>query len=247
MAPAAMRKPRLTVGTRIRRPPSARGIARRRIAVMIGKFLLPAAALGLLGTIAIWPELDRATEQARIAFRRLAGSVEGATMTDARYRGADERGRPYTVTAEKARQSGANRVDLTAPKGDIRTENGGWLFVQSRQGVFMQQSNQLDLSGDVLLYRDDGMSLRTDSVAVDLKAGAAASAEPVQVEGPLGTLAAQGFAIFEKGDVIQFTGPLRMVVNATEAAPADGAAAAPGAGPGTQNTPPPAAPPERRP
>ena len=200
-------------GVRARAAVSLSAIARRRFLVTITKFILPVLALGLLALIAIWPELDRATRQAQVAFRRMAGAVDGASMINARYRGTDERGRPYTLTADTARQAGEGRVDLVQPKGDMATENGGWLMVQSRQGVFLQRSNQLDLSRDVMLYRADGMTLRTDAVAVDMKAGAAASATPVQMEGPLGTLDAQGFVLLDKGAVIQFTGPARMVIN----------------------------------
>jgi lipopolysaccharide export system protein LptC len=206
----------LSGGVANRRLPTAAGIARRRFAVVTSKFLLPVLGLGLLTALVLWPELDRASEQARVAFRRLSGVVEGATMLDARYRGVDEKGRPYTLTAERARQGTGDRVDLTEPKGDLRQENGGWLFVEARQGVFLQKANQVDLSKDVLLYRDDGMTLRTDSLAVDMKSGAAASSEPVHVEGPLGNLDAQGFVMFDKGGVIQFTGPARMVVNGAE-------------------------------
>lgn len=166
--------------------------------------------------MAVWPELDRATRQAQIAFRRIAGMVDGASMNNARYRGTDERGRPYTMTADTARQAGQGRIDLVEPKGDMTTENGGWLLVESRQGVFLQHSNQLDLSRDVMLYRADGMVLRTQTMAVDMKAGAASGNDAVHVEGPLGTLDAQGFVLFDKGAVIQFTGPARMVMNGTE-------------------------------
>ena len=191
-------------------------IARRRFFVTTTKFLLPLLALGLLTLMAIWPELDRATRQAQIAFRRIAGMVDGANMNLARYRGTDERGRPYTMTADVARQVGQGRVDLVEPKGDMTTENGGWLMVESRQGVFLQHSNQMDLSRDVMLYRADGMIMRTEAMAVDMKAGAASSNDPVHVEGPLGVLDAQGFVLFDKGGVIQFTGPARMVMNGTE-------------------------------
>jgi lipopolysaccharide export system protein LptC len=35
----------------------------------------------------------------------------------------------------------------------------------------------------------------------------------VHAEGPFGTLDAQGFALTDKGSVIQFTGPGRLVLN----------------------------------
>ena len=38
-------------------------------------------------------------------------------MTDARYRGVDEQGRPYTVTAATAQQVAPERVNLTDAEG----------------------------------------------------------------------------------------------------------------------------------
>ena len=84
---------------------------------------------------------------------------------------------------------------------------------QSRTGVYAPHDGQLDLTGDVLLYRDDGMTLTTDTATIDLKAGAATGAERVHAEGPFGTLDAQGFALTDRGGVIQFTGPGRLVLN----------------------------------
>jgi lipopolysaccharide export system protein LptC len=86
-------------------------------------------------------------------------------------------------------------------------------MLQAKQGVFMQHSNQLDLSHDVVLYRDDGTTMTTSSAAIDLKNGAAAGGEPVHVEGPFGILDAQGFTLLDKGSTIQFPGPAHLVLN----------------------------------
>ena len=200
--------------SRVRLPPTPRRIARRRMAVLVGKWLLPAGALALLAMIALWPEFDRAVDQSRLALKRMGQSAEGAAAVDARYRGVDERGRPYTITASVAQQVGPERVNLTDPKGDIVQEGGTWLMLQSKQGVFQQHANQLDLSQDVVLYRDDGTTFRTSSATIDLKNGAAAGAEPVHAEGPFGTLDAQGFTVTDKGAVMQFAGPAHLVMNA---------------------------------
>lgn len=202
--------------SRIHRPPSQAGIARRRFLISATKWLLPVGALALLATIALWPELDRTAEQGRVAFRRMGRDLNGAQVTDARYRGVDERGRPYTVTAATAQQVGPERINLTDPQGDVTQESGTWLMLQSKQGVFMQHASQLDLSDKVVLYRDDGTTLYTEAASIDLKNGAAASAEPVRAEGPFGTLNARGFTILDKGAIIQFTGPARLVLNARQ-------------------------------
>ena len=72
-------------------------------------------------------------------------------------------------------------------------ENGTWLYVAGEAtGCSCSTINQLDLSHDVMLYRDDGTTMLTQSAALDLKNGAAAGAEPTHAEGPFGTLDAQG-------------------------------------------------------
>jgi len=204
-----------TAASRIHRTPSPGGLARRRFIITLTKWLLPTAALLLLATIALWPEFTRMRDSARAAFQRVAAEIGGATLTDARYHGVDEQGRPYTLTAATAQQDGPDRVNLTAPKGDITLSNGTWLMVQSKLGVFLQHSGQLDLSQDVTIYRDDGTTMTTASASVDLKNGAAASSDPTHAEGPFGTLDAQGFTLTDKGTAIQFSGPAHLVLNDT--------------------------------
>ncbi len=177
------------------------------------KLALPALALALLATLALWPELQREAGQARAAARALT-TVQGATVTGARYRSVDEHGRPYTLTAATARQIGRDRVNLTDPKGDITLQNGSWMMIQSQQGVYRKTENALDLSRDVTVYRDDGTTMTTASAALDLKNGAAAGAEPVHAEGPFGKLdAAGGFTATDKGEQILFAGPARLRLN----------------------------------
>jgi lipopolysaccharide export system protein LptC len=197
---------------RVSRPPDPNDLARRRMVINLTKWLLPAAALLLLCTIALWPQISRIRDSARIAYQRMSTSVGGATVTDARYRGIDEHGHPYTVTAATAQQEGPERVNLTTPKADITLTDGTWLMLQAKHGVFLQHSSQLDLSQDVTLYRDDGTTVTTASASVDLKNGAAAGGEPTHAEGPFGTLDAQGFTVTDKGSAIQFSGPAHLVL-----------------------------------
>lgn len=203
---------------RMRRLPTTRHLARRHIAITLTKFVLPLLALALLASIAVWPEFDRAKEQALLSFRHLSGEIEGAQLIDARYHGIDEKGRPYTLTAATAQQAGPERINLTIPKGDVTLQDGTWLMLQAKQGVFIQHTNLLDLSHEVILYRDDGTTLTTASASIDMKNGAAAGAEPVHAEGPFGVLDAQGFTLLDKGSNIQFAGPAHLVLNGASSA-----------------------------
>jgi len=220
--PLMVRPPRprpalpLATAARARRVPTAGALARRRWLIRLTKWLLPATALALLSLLALWPELNRTTDEARLSFREMSGNIGGARLTDARYHAVDKLGRPYTVTATVAQQDGPDRINLTQPKGDITLSNGTWLMLQGQRGVYRQQAKQLDLSQDVTLYRDDGTTMRTASASIDLKDGAAAGAEPVHADGPFGTLEAQGFTMLDKGSTIQFSGPAKVVLSGAQ-------------------------------
>jgi lipopolysaccharide export system protein LptC len=219
---AATRRPgqRLVgvAASRLRRPPTPGGIARRRLMILLAKLVLPAMALALLTTMALWPQLKRSAADIRWNVKQMIPNVAGDTVIDARFHGIDEHGRPYTVTAEQAVQVDPDRFNLTIPKGDITLQNGTWLMLQSKNGVYRKQADALDLSHAVTLYRDDGTTMRTESAAIDLKNGAAAGAESVHAEGPFGVLDAKGgFTLTDKGEEIQFAGPAHLVLNGANA------------------------------
>jgi len=140
---------------------------------------------------------------------------EGGTLRDTRYTGFDESGNPFTITATSARQIMAGpqlpgRTELVGPAGDILLGGGVWLMAQSDRGVYMQRDGQLDLYGEVSLYRDDGIEMQTNALTIDLKAATVVGPEQVHVEGPFGTLDAQGFSVMDRGAVLYFTGPGRL-------------------------------------
>ena len=205
---------RFETGPRVRIP-SPGGLARRRRVVGAGKRLLPMGALALLGLLVLWPEVQRQVDPARSVLPRGSFDAASGDLREAVYHGADERGRPFTITADLARQSGAGqaqRVALTAPKADMVGDGGKWLMVQAARGDYAPASSGLDLSGDVTLYREDGTTLQTSAATLDLKAGAASSSERVHVEGPFGTVDAQGFFLADGGASLRFSGPARLVL-----------------------------------
>lgn len=197
-----------------RRVPSHLGLARRRLLLATAKFVLPFCSLALLASIAIWPQLQRLMAEGRASIRQLGFVDPGAgRMLEPHYQGLDARGRPYTVTAATANQDGPTKIRLSDPKGDITLQNGSWIMVQAQQGVYVQRAGLLDLSGDVILYRQDGTVMTSATTALDLKQGAATSNDYTHVEGPFGTLDAQGYTLVDKGAVVQFRGPARLVLN----------------------------------
>lgn len=196
------------------RTPTQASIVRRGFMVSWTKRLLPVMALLLLASIALWPEIARQADLNHLGVGHgMSGELQAGKLVNMRYRGTDERNRPYTITASTAMQDGPERINLVDPKGDVISENGSWTLAESQLGVYLQHSGMLDMSHDVVIYRDNGITLHTQSAAMDLKTGAGAGNEPTHAEGPFGTLDAQGFALVDKGAVIQFQGTSRLLLN----------------------------------
>jgi lipopolysaccharide export system protein LptC len=213
--PAAAAPPRrLLPPSRARRVPSAAEMARRRLAMRLAKWLLPLAGVALLLGIAIWPELDRMEDRARVSFRRVIQAAPDAIrLVEPRYQGFDEQNRPFTVTAALATQAGAAEiVDLEAPRADIVLTDGTWVLLESRAGRFDKGRNTLDLSGEVTLWQDGGNMLVTEAARILLHEGSAAGDRPVAAQGPFGTLTSEGFRLTERGQVVVFTGRSRAVL-----------------------------------
>lgn len=205
---------RLLAPSRERWAPSAAQIARRRVAVRLAKWLLPMAGVGLLLAIAVWPELDRMEDRARVSFRRvLQAQPDAVRMVEPRYQGLDEQNRPFTVTANVAAQTDRpDIVDLERPRADLLLTDGSWVLLESRDGRFDKASNRLDLSGEVTLWQDGGNMLVTEAAEIDLKEGSAGGNRAVAAQGPFGTLVSEGFRLTERGQVVVFTGRARAIL-----------------------------------
>ncbi|NPD66432.1 LPS export ABC transporter periplasmic protein LptC [Lichenicola cladoniae] len=226
-----------------RRVPNSSEIARRRRLLRWTKWVLPVAALLLLVSIATWPELDRSMNSARLGLKQASHvQVDSGRMLGARYHGLDSHDRPYMITSDEAQQVAGtvqktapgtpvsksdDRVNLTRPIADSLDQSGNWTRISAQAGVYMQHGQLLDLSRDVMLYRDDGIMMTSPVAGLDLRSGVVASDDWVHAEGPFGVLDAQGFLISQRDGLAQFRGPARLVLNddrvarpATETQPA---------------------------
>lgn len=202
----------MLVPSRARRAPSPTALAGRRMFVRIGRILLPALALALLATLALWPEFDRVEERARLSYR-VGIAPGGVEVIAPRYDSVDRDGRPFTVSADTAVQDAAtDTLDLVRPRADLFTAEG-WLLLEAERGRYDRRGERLDLSGDVTLWEDRGTVIRTARATILTAAGSAEGDRPVAVQGPFGTLDAEGgFRITGRGEVLLFVGPARAVL-----------------------------------
>ena len=180
------------------------------------KGVLPSVAVLLLALVVGLPQLRGEPEQltAEVAITSGDGG-SSLSLVNARYLGTDTSGQPFSVTAESVREAegGDENIDLTAPQADISLNDGTWLMVGADTGRYHRESQVLDLEGAVNLFQDQGYELHTEAATVMLEQGSATSTVPVQTQGPFGRLESQGFELQDKGKVVYFTGPARLVLN----------------------------------
>jgi lipopolysaccharide export system protein LptC len=200
--------------SRARRTPRPGQLARRRFLVAWTKRLLPLLAVGLLGTVVFWPEIEGNEERSRVSFRRtIQPRAEALRVVNPRYQGIDELNRPFTVTARAGQQEGSAEIlNLEEPRGDIVMTNGAWVYVESHAGRYDKPAGQLDLAGEVTIYHDNGTMLKTEEARVMVEAGTASGDAPVAAQGGFGTLTSEGFRLTERGAVVVFTGRAHAVL-----------------------------------
>lgn len=183
--------------------------------VQMMKVLLPSAAVLLIVLIMVWPYLRTEDLRFRLSFAAMiADQTEDPSMVNPRYLGIDKDNQSYSITADLARklEKGSMSVELEMPKADITLEDGTWLVLTAKNGVFQRSQKTLNLAGAVNLFHDSGYEFRTSEARIDLEKGIADGAAAVRGQGPFGDLKAEGFRLLDKGKTILFTGKSRMVI-----------------------------------
>ena len=206
-----------------RDPGVAGEVARYSRFVSSMKIALPVAAGILLLLVVILPQFRKDDERFRIGMDLVKGSSSDTlNMTNARYFGTDDKGQPYAITASGVRQHTKEdrSVDLVGPKAEVTLTNGTLFSAAAGQGLYNRDEQKLDLTGDVTVTQDKENHLRTTSAIVMLKEGSASGREPVESDGPYGTMhAAGGFDLTERGKWVKFHGPAKLTINPKKDAP----------------------------
>jgi len=183
--------------------------------VNLTKWTLPSIALFLLFLIAIWPQLEAVFERVRFHVPRIdLAEARNLRIVEPRYAGIDRENRPYVLTANAASQTrpADDHIALDSPKADLTTKAGDWVEFSGRDGTYQTQPQLLDVYGDVALYQDRGNEFHTESAHIDLANGTAEGHQAVTGRGPFGQVTAEGFAMYNRGQVLIFTGKTDLIL-----------------------------------
>lgn len=177
--------------------------------VQRSKWVLPTLAVALLVLVAVWPQLEGMIEHVRFGLPRIDMSeARKLRMVHPRYTGIDREKRPFVLTADAAMQTprSDDLVTLDGPKADLTTNSGNWIELSGDAGTYQTQPQLLDLYGNVVLYQDRGNEFHTDSARIDILNGTAEGQEAIEGNGPFGHVTAEGFTMYNRGDVVIFRG-----------------------------------------
>ena len=196
-------------------PRTPRGGFGRSRFVAAMKYILPGLAMLLLMLVVAWPEF--ASDDNRFRIPEAVGPIGTSRpqVLNARVLGVDSKSRPFQITAETSalkNEGGREFYQLEQPKADIVLEDGTWVALTAVDGEYEEETKFLYLVGNVNVFHDAGHEFNTPKARFNLNDRSASGDDPVEGQGPLGTLKSEGFRIFDGGERVLFTGKSQMLV-----------------------------------
>jgi lipopolysaccharide export system protein LptC len=202
---------RFTFPARERLPARRPGRVR---AIRALKVSLTALAAILIALLALWPQLRTSTDRLRIAFADLDVRGDDLSMINARYVGTDSNNRPYSITADAARQRvpGKGRLQLESPQADIHLQDGSWVMVTADKGEYNPDDRMLNVAGAVRLFHDSGYEFLSREANIDLERNAVWGSHHITGQGPFGEMEGEGFRFNKDGMTMMLVGRSRLKI-----------------------------------
>jgi len=179
------------------------------------KRVLPLAALVLAVAILAYAVRPREGGQLAMTFERMGTIENDLAMINPRLTGTDNNGLPFVVTASSAVQLGptVERVRLENVSADFVLSDGTEMNVIAAEGVIDNQTQTLDIYGGIRLSTGNGYTAQTESARAELQRGIVHGEAPVEAEGAIGSLTAQGFTFERSSGMLRFIGEVHMIIS----------------------------------
>jgi lipopolysaccharide export system protein LptC len=183
-------------------------------AIRVLKVLLTALAAVLIGLLALWPQLRSSTDRLRIAFADFDVTSDDLSMMNARYVGTDGNNRPFSVTADAARQRvpGKGKLQLESPQADIHLQDGSWVMVTADKGEYNPDDRVLNVAGEVRLFHDSGYEFLSKEANIDLERNIVSGSHHITGQGPFGEMEGEGFRFSKDGKMMVLIGKSRLKI-----------------------------------
>ncbi len=178
------------------------------------RYILPFIALIMTVIVLTWDEAGRRIEPMKK--QELVPQSENIQneLLKPVFNSVDDKNQPYSVTADKASQNRENPdlIELINPVAGLTLNDGGKIDAKAKSGLYQQKDQKLNLEGDVNIS-NDGYTLSTQELRIDLVTQKAFSGRDVTVTGPAGTIDATGLEGDASGGTLIFTGPAKVILH----------------------------------
>jgi lipopolysaccharide export system protein LptC len=178
----------------------------RRRSRLIHRFrkILPASIAAILVLLGGWVAIRGLLIQLSDA-RDAAASIH---MTNAHFFGRDGDGRAYVLSAREAARDDADyqRIRLRDALLALNFDSPAQTLVSADRGIYREDNRLLALSGHIHFRDPSGDDFLTQQAVVDTVNGALVGPGPVKGFGPTGTIQANSFEIFDRGQRVVFRG-----------------------------------------
>lgn len=159
--------------------------------VRVARVALPAFVGALAAILAITPLTQRAEVSFVLSKDRVAMAKERMRVTQAQYRGQDDKGQGFVLNAGSAVQSTSKEPVLQL--GNLSAELSsvtGPSTIAAPQARYNLNSEKLDVNGPLSYESADGYKLSMSNVGADLNTRQLSSTSPVAGQMPLGSFSA---------------------------------------------------------
>jgi len=138
--------------------------------IAILRVVLP-SAVGVVAALMVFLPLTAGGDVSFVLDRnKVEITKERLRVQSATYRGQDDKGQPFTLTAQSAVQRDATQpiVEIDRMMGDISLSDGPGKLVAPK-GNYNLKSQQVDVSGPITFTGPNGYSLQSKAATVDLR------------------------------------------------------------------------------
>lgn len=141
------------------------------------------------------------------------GDLRNATstihMTNAQFHGRDGNGRPYVLGAVEATRSDRDSQRIALARLHLTFDAGGNdqnSHISADHGVYREDDRILRLRDHVTMHDQTGNTFLTDQAIVNTVTNAVEGRDHVQGSGPMGSVSADSYNIYNKGETVVFRG-----------------------------------------
>lgn len=162
---------------------------------------LAVIVLGVIGWVVARTVLSGMADQ--------AAQQSDIRMTNPRFYGQDSRGQSFVLGAAEAIQDRrrSTLIRLTRPALRLNATGQRPTEITALNGVYDERSQRISLAGDVtVIDGGSGFRFETGQALVDTETGVISGQAAIHGRGPLGTVDASSYAIYDQGERIVFEG-----------------------------------------